>query len=587
MKEQEHNQLYCELSTLIHTAIQEAYPGQTLEKSVIYKSLGPTPKVEMGQIAFPCFSLSKSFKQSPNLIAQSLHEKVEKSSAIIKSLVVGPYLNFFISHEYLGQNIITRILSEEFFNDSIFITPPSSMIEYSQPNTHKELHVGHMRNLCLGNSIVEILKYTKHKVYSVTYPGDVGTHVAKCLWYLNYHNKKEAPITRKGAWLGEMYSKANNLLEDQKGTDKEEFNRTELTEILKQLESQKGEYFHRWKETREWSISLMEELYSWANISFDRWYWESELDSSSLNMAKKYYEKGIFTKSENAIGMDLSEDKLGFCMAIKSDGTGLYATKDIELAQRKFEEYDIKNNLYLVDKRQSHHFKQVFKVLEKINFKNAKNCHHLEYDFVELPDGAMSSRKGNIIPIMTLIEQMESTIKSEYLDKYTNEWSVKQIEDTAKIIANGAIKYGMLRMDNSRKIVFEMSDWLKLDGETGPYLQYVYARINSLEKKLDIEIGLEEQNWKLLNDPSELNVMIKLSLFNSVTALSATQYRPSVICSYLYELGKLFNNFYAKCPIKNSGDAELSSARLALALAVGKTMKSGLKLLGIQAPEQM
>ena len=241
------------------------------------------------------------------------------------------------------------------------------MIEYSQPNTHKELHVGHMRNLCLGNSIVEILKYTKHKVYSVTYPGDVGTHVAKCLWYLNHHNKTEAPPARKGAWLGEMYSKANNLLEDQKGTDKEEFNRTELTEILKQLESKKGEYFNRWKETREWSISLMEELYSWADISFDRWYWESELDSSSLTMAKKYYEEGIFIKSEGAIGMDLSEDKLGFCMAIKSDGTGLYATKDIELAQRKFDEYDINNNLYVVDKRQSHHFKQVFKVLEKLN----------------------------------------------------------------------------------------------------------------------------------------------------------------------------------------------------------------------------
>ncbi len=587
MKEKEHNHLYFELSTLIHAAIQKVYPDGQLEKSTIYHSLGPTPKAEMGQIAFPCFNLSKSLKQSPNCIAKSLHEKVEKSPVIIKSLVVGPYLNFFISHEYLGKNVISRILSQDFFTDSVFTSPPNTMIEYSQPNTHKELHVGHMRNLCLGNSIVEILKYTKHKVYSVTYPGDVGTHVAKCLWYLKHHNKTDAPPLRKGAWLGEMYSKANNLLEDQKGTTKEDFNRTELTEILKQLESKKGEYFNRWKETREWSIALMEELYSWANITFDRWYWESELDSSSLHMAKQYYKEGKFIKSEGAIGMDLSEDKLGFCMAIKSDGTGLYATKDIELAQRKFSEYDIHNNLYVVDKRQSHHFKQVFKVLEKLNFKHANDCHHLEYDFVELPDGAMSSRKGNIIPIMTLIEQMESTIKLEYLNKYTNEWTPQEIENTAKIIANGAIKYGMLKMDNSRKIVFEMSDWLKLDGETGPYLQYVYARINSLEQKLNIQVDTKEQNWKLLTDPSELNIMIKLSLFNSIVALSATQFRPSIICSYLYELGKLFNNFYAKCPIKNSGDTNLSSARLALAISVGNTMKSGLRLLGIQAPEKM
>src|SRR5690606_12590649 len=300
-----------------------------------------------------------------------------------------------------GQHVVAPVLDGSFFKRDILDQNPKTMIEYSQPNTHKVLHVGHMRNLCLGNALIRMGRSIAADIIAVTYPGDVGTHVAKCLWYLKKHQDTPVPDgtpEEKGAWLGQIYTKATHKLDDELGTEKEDQNRAELTAILKQLESGSGEYYDLWRETREWSLRLMEKAYSWADVKFDRWFFESEVDAPSLKFAKELFEKGVLVKDQGAIGMDLSDDKLGFCLLIKSDGTGLYATKDVQLAKVKFEEFKVEKSVYIVDNRQAHHFKQVFKVLEKIGFKQAKDCFHLAYDVVELPDGAMSSRKGNIVP---------------------------------------------------------------------------------------------------------------------------------------------------------------------------------------------
>ena len=232
-------------------------------------------------------------------------------------------------------------------------------------------------------------------------------------------------------------------------------NRKELTEILKQIEKGEGQYFELWKQTKDWSVELMQEVYDWAKVSFDTWYWESDVDSSSVDLVKKYYEKGLFVKDDGAIGIDLSDDKLGFCLLLKSDGTGLYATKDLELARRKFEDQHVDHSVYVVDNRQALHFKQVFKTLEKMGFEKAKDCYHLQYEMVELPDGAMSSRKGNIVPIQSLIDQMVAKIENTYLEKYKGAWSQEEIDKTANMIASGAIKFGMNRIDPNKKIVFD------------------------------------------------------------------------------------------------------------------------------------
>ena len=557
-----------------------------LSESDVYKMLGPSPDTQMGHLAFPCFKLAKQLKKGPPQIASELEQKLTTDSNIVEFKATGPYLNIKFSMNCLGENIINCIHDNSVFEKELTTNSPRTMIEYSQPNTHKELHVGHMRNLCLGNALIRLLRYCNYPIISATFPGDVGTHVAKCLWYLKYHNKEEVPADRKGAWLGSIYTKATLKLEDEKGTDSEDQNRAELTEILRQLEAGSGEYFDKWKETREWSIELMESVYEWANVSFDQWYWESEVDSSSVSLIKDYYEKGLFIKDEGAIGIDLSDYKLGFCLLIKSDGNGLYATKDIELARRKFEQHKIEKNIYVVDKRQAHHFKQVFKTLELMGFEQAKDCYHLQYDFVELPDGAMSSRKGNIVPLQELIDRMIETIKTEHLAKYNEQWSEQQINHTANEVAQGAIKYGMIRMDNSKKIVFDMKDWLKLDGESGPYIQYAHARINSLCDKQGYDNQIDV-NWDVLEKKQEVALLLKLSEFNNTVLVGAQQYKTHSVTSYLYDLAKLFNSFYAECSIANAENENIKNARLSLAKATAKILAKGLELLGIPAPAQM
>lgn len=586
MKLRAHNKILTLIAEQIQLALKEEYNLIELSIIEIFKQLSLAPNFKMGHIAFACFPFAKDLKKAPAEISKSLKNKIDSRNFSLKSISAGPYLNFFIDGNSFGEHIATDIENDVFFTAPLFDNTPKTMVEYSQPNTHKVLHVGHMRNLCLGNALIEILRYSGQEVISATYPGDVGTHVAKCLWYVKNRYSGDLPTENKGAWLGNIYASANKLLEDEKGTEKEDQNRSELTAILKEIESAKGEYYELWRETRQWSIDLMNKAYQWANIKFDRWFFESEVDAPSVKYAKELEEKGFLVEDQGAIGMRFEDEKLGFCILIKSDGTGLYSTKDVELARKKFEEFKIDKNVYIVDKRQAFHFQQVFKVLEKIGFEKAKDCYHLQYDFVELPDGAMSSRKGNIVPLMDLISNMEKTIIDQYLEKYRGQWSDMEINETARIVANGAIKYGMVRMDNNRKIVFDMNEWLKLDGETGPYLQYVCARINSLCLKQNFN---KEQrvNWNLLVQPQEIELMVKILMFNNVVAQAAEQYKTSGLCSYLYELGKHYNSFYAECPIAKAETEDLAKSRLALSHACFKTMSKGLSLLGIPTPLKM
>lgn len=548
-----------------------------------YSLMGPTPSKDVGDIAFPMFIIAKEAKLNPAVAAKTLEEKLEALPKFVtKKITAGPYLNFFFDFNAIAETLIPSIVHGNFFEQKLSENMPKTMIEYSQPNTHKEMHVGHMRNLCYGDALIRLHRYAGFDIVASTFPGDVGTHVAKCLWYLKFHYKGEIPSTRKGAWLGTLYTAGHNKLEDERGSEKESVNREQLTMILKQLEQKSGEFYDLWKETREWSIELMNEVYKWADVKFDVWYWESEVDSASVKLVREYQQKGLFKEDQGAVGVDLEPYKLGFCMLLKTDGNGLYATKDIELARRKFQTHNIEKSLYVVDKRQEHHFKQVFKVLELMGFENAKKCQHLQYDFVELPDGAMSSRKGNIIPLQALIENMVKMIKDQYLSRYANEWSAEEIEKTAQIVAKGAIKYGMTRIDPAKKIVFDMQEWLKLDGESGPYIQYAYARINSMVNKLGAP-KTETMKIEVAQEKELVNVLMN---FHHVVQSATDLYKPSILTGYLFDLSRAYNAFYAECPVGSSEEPTRSS-RLMLSKATALTLKNGLSLLGIEAPERM
>ncbi len=557
-----------------------------LTEDEIYKALVEPPQSDMGDLAYGCFIIAKTLKKAPPQIAAELAQHVVKDATLISAQGNGPYLNLTFSPQVFGEQIIHPILEGSFFKKQILEKSPKTMIEFSQPNTHKELHVGHMRNLCLGDALVRMLRYSGREIIASTFPGDMGTHVAKCLWYMKKHNQEPVPAVEKGEWLGRMYSRANLLLEDQVGTPQEEINRSELTEILRELESEKGPYFDLWKETRAWSIELMKNVYKWANVEFDEWYFESEMDATSANWVKELYAQGKLEKSNGAIGMNLESEKLGFCMLLKSDGTGLYATKDLLLAKHKFENRHIEKSVYVVDMRQALHFKQVFRTLEILGFEQAKNCYHLQYNYVELPDGAMSSRKGNIVPLMDLVKNMENHVRTNYLSRYKDEWSEEDITQIASQVAKGAIFYGMLRIDTNKKIVFDMAEWLKLDGESGPFVQYSHARIASIGRKFPRNQN-SPLNWELLSHASEKQLMQALFGFNTSVALASENFKPAAICTYIYELAKKFNVFYHECPIGTEKEVAIRDARLALAEAVGLTLKQGLALLGMPAPEKM
>lgn len=561
----------------------------TMTSDDIARSLTLAPANTGAHYAFPCFQLAKAQKVSPAAIAQTVALKLQ-SKGLTQVSHQGPYLNYQVSHSEMEKFVIEPLQKDSFIKPPWSHVDQSIAIEYSQPNTHKVLHVGHMRNLCLGAAIANILKMANGNVISCTYPGDMGTHVAKTLWYILYQltPAERLPVGNPGEWLGQIYNKAHSKLEEIEKLPEGETAKAQLSQILKDLESKSGEVYTLWQTTREWSISLMQEAYAWAGVTFDHWFFESDFDSVSLSMMQKFYQQGSLVQDQGALGMDLSAENLGFCLLVKTDGTGLYATKDIALAEKKISELGAHKNIYVVDTRQSYHFDQVFACLRKLNIAGPKDAlFHLKYEMVELPDGAMSSRKGNIIPLMELIRQMQDQIKKQYLNTYSGDWTTQEIESTAHLIAQGAIKYGMTKMDNQRKIVFEMSEWLKLDGETGPYLQYTGARLQSILRKADSNDLMRPANSNYKYDQDELGILFQCSRFLEIVDNCAEQLKTLHLCSYLYDLCKMFNAYYAKTPIGKEADASARQSRLKLTQGTLSVLREGLKLLGIQIPTRM
>ncbi|MBU1854302.1 MAG: arginine--tRNA ligase, partial [Nanoarchaeota archaeon] len=523
-------------------------------------------------------TLSKEFKKAPNMIADELLKKIKPTKNISKIEVKGPYLNFFINRELLNEQVITKILKEKNDYGLALKKKEKVMIEYSQPNTHKAFHVGHLRNVCMGDSLIRILKNKGYNVIAANYIGDVGAHIAKCLWYYKKHFKGQIPKNNKGEWLGELYTKAVKKLKEK------EAYKEEVSEILKQLESEKNnEIIALWKQTRKWSLDEFKEIYDWLGANFDIYFYESDVEKSGKQLVEKYKKKGLFVKSEGALIMDLKKYDLDVFLVLKSDGTSLYSTKDLSLAVKKFEEYKIDQSLYVVGSEQKMYFKQLFKTLELMGFKNAKNCKHVSYELVMLPDGKMSSRAGNIMLFSELKNEIMKKLEKEVIKRH-KDWSMKKVDETAKKIGLGALKFGMLNQDSNRVIIFNLNEWLSFEGETGPYIQYAVARINSIFKKSKGVIG--EVNYSMLKSAEEQLLISKLADYPKLVENSADNLRPSMIARYLLELAQGFNEFYHKHQVLKA-DSEVRGARMALIISIKQVLKNGLSLLGIEAPDEM
>ncbi len=584
------------LATSLFEALTKVAQGNIPEElSVVdfFKALEQPPEKALGDYALPCFRFAKALKKNPNLVAEELKKEMELSGNawILKIDLKGAFLNIFTDQKQVAKTMIPLLLSAEGF--SLLSKNPvhnntKVMIEYSQPNTHKEFHVGHGRNVCLGDSLCRIFTYNGFNVTPVNYIGDEGAHIAKCLWGMEQYGgeKLNAAVKNKAEWLGQRYVEANNALKEATPEEKVKI-QSEISTILKAIESKSGNYFDIWKTTRQYCLEDFDNIYKWLDVHFDHFFFESEVSDSSQEIVEEYMKKGLFVEDNGAIGFDMSDKKLGFFMARKSDGTTLYATKDLALAKVKFNDFDIDRSIYVVGSEQVFHFKQVFYALEKMGFKQAPKCYHLSYGMVVRPEGKMSSRAGNSFTFLQLIDLVIEEINT-YLEKYNNEWTREQSEDTAHKLAVGAIKYGMLHADPNKEIVFDPKEWVSFEGNSGPYLMYSYARTQSILSKAR-ELGISEslEHLELLTHESERELMRHLYDFNQTAIYAAENYKPSTIANHLFFTCKAYNRFYAEVSVMKAENEHLRAARLALLKAFANTLKTGLYLLGITPPEKM
>lgn len=560
----------------------------------IYKTLEQPPEQKLGDYAFPCFKLAKLAKKNPNELANTLKSQLEltQSEWVTKLELKGAFLNIFINQQTLAKKLIPAILSGENFSalsENSENKKIRTMIEFSQPNTHKEFHVGHGRNVCLGDSICRLYTYSGYEVIPVNYIGDEGTHIAKCLWGIKKYTGKETlddSTTNKAEWLGQRYVEANLAIAEASPEEKIQI-QSEISEILKTLENKNGSEFELWKKTREYCLEDFNQIYSWLDVHFDHFFYESEVSNASQEIVEEYIAKGLFVEDKGAIGFDMSDKKLGFFMARKSDGTTLYITKDLALAKVKFNQFNIQKSIYVVGSEQNFHFKQLFYALEKMGFTAAKDCYHLSYGMVVRPEGKMSSRAGNSFTFLQLIKIVQDEVVG-YLEKYRGEWSEDRINDTAHKLTVGAIKYGMLIADPNKEIVFDPKEWVSFEGNSGPYLMYSYARTQSILTKC------HEQNYfasvdqlDSLTHETERELLRALYDFNKMALYAAENYKPSSLAHHLFSMCKSFNRFYVEVSVLKAESEQIRNARIALIESFALTLKNGLHLLGITPPEKM
>jgi arginyl-tRNA synthetase len=582
-----------ELSRLISQNLQTLVPepSDQMRPAVVFQSLERPPEATMGDYALPCFRFAKVLRRKPQEIAEQLAATLQASGNewLQEVNVVGAFLNLTLAPGQLAQYLLPAMTDRSYFRrlPTYWLEHPEKvMVEYSQPNTHKIFHVGHMRNVALGDSLGRLYEYCGYPVVFANYIGDEGAHIAKCLWYIRKHGLK-APTENRGEWLGEMYVKATHLLEDAADADEAVY-QEEISAVLKAIESKRGEIYEQWLETREWSLADFNEIYHWTGARFDHVFCESFVSEESQEIVAEYHgDKGVFIEDDGAIGVDLKDDKLGFLILRKRDGNTTYATKDLALARRKYEDFKVDRSLYVVGSEQNLHFKQVFKTLEKMGFEQAASCFHLSYGMVGLPEGKMSSRKGNVIAFKEMKQRLGAELDRQ-LDKYRGEWSEEELADANHKLSVGAIRYGMICSDPVKEIVFDFKDWLSFDGNTGPYLMYSYARTRSILRKAhDQGFAPDLTRPGSLGAPEERELLRYLNDFNPAVLQAMEMKKPSILAHHLFDTCKVYNRFLAQLSVLKAATDEQRGARLALLEAFSTTLKTGLGLLGIQPPERM
>jgi arginyl-tRNA synthetase len=547
------------------------------------------PKVEMGDLAFPCFPLAKIRRAAPPKIAAELAGAIEAGGEIASVTALGPYVNFFADPVAQLEALREGLADERFFASLGSDEPERVMIEFSQPNTHKVFHVGHLRNIVIGDALARILRARGHDVVAANYYGDFGVDVAKCLWWLRTHPELQPPEEGRAGWLAEAYVAANAALADAEGEAREKLT-AEVREVLRGMEEEGSEIRALYRETRQWCLDEFASIYDHLDVHFDHDFFESELEAAGNAVVDEFLAKGVFVESQGAIISDLEDAGLPVALVRKSDGASLYLTWDLALAKRKFDEFGVQKSLYVVGADQTLHFQQLFATLERMGYQRAKDCRHVSYELVMLPGGKMSTRLGHAVflsdLLRTVLEAIEAKMRAEERSE-RDAWTDEQWRATAETIAIACLKYGMLHVGNSRKVIFDIDEWTNPEGDTGAYLLYGLARIAGIRRKAaaDVAPGPLAPDCGFGHE-AERELLNHLLTFPKVVARVEASCDPSNLANWIYEGTRCFSRFYQHCPVLKA-EPPLRAARLALVECTQAVLERALSLLGIRPVEAM
>ena len=562
-----------------------------------------TRKEFKGDLTLVVFPLLKHIKTNPVQLGEQIGDYLSKNSSLVSEFnVVKGFLNLSLTESYFADLVDTMSQDENFGFRKVTPTSQKVMVEYSSPNTNKPLHLGHIRNNLLGFSVAEIQKAAGKHVYKTQIINDRGIHICKSMLAWQKYGDGETPESSgvKGDHLvGRYYvefdkaykSEIKNLLKE--GKTEEEAKKQapillEAQNMLKLWEAGDPEVVELWKTMNQWVYDGFETTYANLGVDFDKNYYESDTYLLGKDHIKSGLETGVFfTKDDGSVWIDLSDDGLDEKIVLRSDGTAVYMTQDIGTAIQRVTDYDIDEMIYTVGNEQDYHFKVLFLILKKLGFEWAEHLYHLSYGMVDLPSGKMKSREGKVVDADDLIEEMTSTAKSisQELGKLEG-YNDDEKNKLYKMIGLGALKYYILKVDPKKRILFDPKESVDFQGNTGPFIQYTYARIQSILRKG--KKGSKDLNLSTYEFNSKEKALIKiLNQFPELVQQAADQYSPALIANYVYDLVKEFNSFYQNVSILGADEEYQIEFRVELARLVGEVIQKSFKVLGIEVPNQM
>ena len=538
------------------------------------------PNQEMGDYAVPCFKFAKKYRKSPAVISAEIAEKIGDVEAFDKIESAGPYVNFFVDKTHFAEKILKQAYSEkENFGSTDVGHGKTVIVEFSSPNIAKPFHIGHIRSTLIGNSINNIYKYMGYNTVSINHLGDYGTQFGMLISaYKKWATPEiiEAIEKEPIPELLKLYVRYNQEIETHP-----EY-KDEARYWFKELENGDAEAQRLWAWFREVSLKEFNRVYDMFGIKFDSYAGESFYSDKMPLVIEELEDKCLLKDSEGAKIVELSEFGLTDAVIQKSDGSTLYVTRDIAAAMYRKKTYDFYKNIYVVGSPQKLHFDQWRKIIDLMGYEWAYDCVHVMFGTVSLEDGALATRKGRVVFLEDVLKKAIEKTTEIINDRNPN---LENKEVVAKQVGIGAVIFQELFNNRIKDYMFSWDKTLSFEGETGPYVQYTYARTCSLLRKAAIEIGADV-DYSVLTDKESFNVIKKLEGFKAAVLGSHDKYEPFFITRYIVGLAQEFNRFYHECPIIVE-DTEVKKARLLLTLAVNTVLKKGMELLGMETPEKM